>query len=160
MAAANAATDTTPFLTPKKIALFSAMCPGLGQIKNKDYWKLPIIYAGVGVAVYFLYDNSKGYNKFRRAAAAYQNGDYDSLDDLGIPDTDDRSEYITYYKDYYKRYLDMTALLTALGYTLQIVDAAVFAHLKNFDISEDISLRLRPVLLPNGGLGMGLVMRF
>jgi hypothetical protein len=62
-------------------------------------------------------------------------------------------------QDGYKRYLDMTVLFTVVGYTLQVIDAVVFAHLKNFDMSRDISLRIQPVAAPNGA-GIGLVMNF
>lgn len=54
----------------------------------------------------------------------------------------------------------MTVLFTALGYTLQVIDAVVFAHLKNFDVSRDLTLRMQPVALPNNGAGIGLVLNF
>jgi hypothetical protein len=61
-------------------------------------------------------------------------------------------------QDEYKKWLDMTGLLTAVGYTLQVLDAVVFCHLKEFDISRDISLKLQPVNMMNGGVGLGLAM--
>jgi hypothetical protein len=155
-AKANIVADTTPFVTPKKTALFSAVVPGLGQFHNKQYWKIPVIYGLIGVSVYFLNDNIKNYNAFRREAAGRV-----SLDpnfERKFPNYNDQQ--VKDAQDYYRRNLDLTALLTAVGYTLQVIDAVVFAHLKGFDISDDISLNLRPVLTPQGGTGFGLVMKF
>ncbi len=148
--------DTTPFITPKKIALFSAIVPGLGQYYNKQYWKIGVIYAGVGTAIYFLQDNLKNYNKYRRIYAAWINGD----ETIKAEEPLLNQNQVKLAQDYYRRNLDLTVLLTGIGYTLQVIDAVVFAHLKGFDISEDISLNARPVLTPQGGLGFGLVMNF
>jgi len=153
--AINPATDTTPFITPKKTALFSAIVPGLGQYYNKQYWKIPVIYVLVGAAIYFVQDNLKNYNAFRKEYIGRQNPNYVQQ----FPQYTDRST-IKSAQDYYRRNLDLTVLLTGLGYTLQVLDAVVFAHLKGFDISEDISLNARPVLTPQGGVGFGLVMKF
>lgn len=145
------------FVTPKKAALFSAIVPGLGQLHNKHYWKIPVIYVGVGVAVYFVQDNLKNYNAYRKEYAGRLSQsptfvnkfpEYGKITDIKA------------LQDYYRRNLDLTVLLTAAGYMLQVMDAVVFAHLRGFDISEDISLNARPVLMPQGGMGVGLVMKF
>lgn len=141
---------------PKKSALFSAILPGAGQFYNRQYWKIPIIYAGVGAAVYFLVDNTKQYQRFREGYI------------IRITNPNVQDEFAGKYsqqdlqvlQNAYRKYLDLTILFTGLGYTLQVMDALTFAHLKNFDISKDISIRLRPVALPNGDPGLGLVMRF
>lgn len=153
--------DTTVFVTPKKTALFSAIVPGLGQFHNKHYWKIGLIYAGVGVSVYFLNDNITNYNRTRRVLATRV-----SEGRTQGNATEDR-RYANYTnsmleqeRDYYRRNLDLTVLLTGVGYALQVMDAVVFAHLKGFDISEDISLNARPVLTPQGGVGFGLVLKF
>lgn len=142
-------------VSPKKVALFSAIVPGLGQYQNKQYWKIPIVYAGVGVAIYFLQDNIKNHNLYRKLSVAYINGD------TQLTATSKYNEReVNLLRDYYRRNLDLTAVLSALGYTLQVIDALAFAHLKDFDISEDISFRARPVIYPEGGLGLALVLRF
>ncbi|WP_118976163.1 DUF5683 domain-containing protein [Taibaiella koreensis] len=151
-----AVADTMPFVTPKKIALFSAIVPGLGQYYNKQYWKIPVIYALVGTAIYFVNDNLKNYNAFRRELAGRRSNpnfvrQFPQYTDEGT---------LQSAQDYYRRNLDLTVLLTGVGYTLQVIDAVVFAHLKGFDISEDISIRYRPVVMPSGALGFGLVMNF
>lgn len=139
---------------PKKAALYSAILPGAGQLYNKQYWKIPIVYAGAGVAVYFFTDNQKNYRKYRKA--------YISRLDPTLPDEEPlRSlQELKVLQDEYKRWLDLTSLFTALGYTLQILDAVVFANLKDFDISQDISVRMQPMAMPNGGAGFGLAVRF
>lgn len=145
-----------PFVTAKKTALYSAIIPGLGQFHNRHYWKMPVVYVGVGVAVYFIHDNLTNYNKYRKIYAGMINNDPGAIALAdGLP-----QEQVKYLQDYHRRYLDLTVLFTALGYTLQVLDAAIFAHLKGFDISDDISLRAQPVLIPQGGLGMGIVLRF
>lgn len=145
----------TPFFTPKKVALFSAIVPGMGQFYNKQYWKVGVIYVGVGAAIYFANDNLKNYNKYRRLYAGFRSGD-----EKIKAETEYTEDNVKTLQDYYRRNLDLTVLFSALGYTLQVMDAVVFAHLKNFDISEDITLRARPVVTPQGGIGFGLVMNF
>ena len=145
---------------PKKSALYSAILPGSGQFYNRQYWKVGVIYAAVGVGVYFLVDNTTKYQNYRKA---YVNR-------LTNPNYQDEftgrwaaSQTITNLQtlqDQQKKYLDLTYLLTGVGYALQVIDALAFAHLKNFDVSQDISFRLQPVAAPNGGAGLGLVMRF
>ncbi len=139
---------------PKKAGLFSAILPGSGQLYNKQYWKIPVVYVGVGAAAYFIQFNTSKYQSYRKAYIASLEGkphDYSGVYDQGA---------LKQLQDGYKRYLDMTILFTALGYTLQVIDAVVFAHLRNFDVSRDITLRLQPVAHPSGGAGIGLVMNF
>jgi len=143
-------------LTPKKIGMYSALVPGLGQIYNKQYWKLPIIYVGLGAAAYFIYDNQRNYNRYRTEYAARFNGKGYAYDDMRGYSID----FLEYNIDYYQRNRDLTYILTGVGYALQIVDAVVFAHLKGFDISEDISFRVHPIITPQGGYGFGLAMNF
>lgn len=138
---------------PKKAGLYSAILPGSGQLYNHQYWKIPIVYAGIGVAVYFIKFNSDKYQTYRTAYIASLEGKTNEF--TGIYD----QAALKQLQDGYKKYLDMTVLFTALGYTLQVMDAIVFAHLKNFDVSRDITLRVQPVKDPTGA-GLGLVMRF
>ena len=145
------------FMTPKKTGLFSAIIPGLGQYHNKQYWKIPIIYVGIGAAAYIISDNLKNYNAFRKEYAGRLSQDPNFVSKF--PEYRDEIT-IKSAQDFYRRNLDLSVLITGLGYTLQVIDAVVFAHLKGFDISEDISLNYKPVMTPQGGLGFGLVMNF
>ena len=141
---------------PKKAGLYSAILPGMGQLYNRQYWKVGLVYAGVATSVYFLIDNNNQYRQYRKAYIGRIINPYNPTDPyVGIWSTSDLQQL----QDGYKRYLDMTMLITGVGYALQILDAVVAAHLRNFDISEDISLRFKPVTHP-GGMGVGLVLAF
>lgn len=143
--------------TPKKAGLYSALLPGAGQLYNRQYWKVPVIYAGVATAGYFFLLNRDKYQTYRRAYIARIDND---------PATRDEFEQVystgslQQLQDAYKRFLDLTVLFTAIGYTVQVLDAVAFAHLSNFDVSPDLSLQFQPVILPGGALGVGLVARF
>ncbi|MBS1741316.1 MAG: hypothetical protein JST88_12335 [Bacteroidetes bacterium] len=139
---------------PKKAGLYSAILPGAGQLYNKQYWKIPIIYVGAGAAIYFIQFNSGKYQTYRKAyiaALAGKPNEFTGKYDLNA---------LKQLQDGYKRYLDMTVLFTVVGYTLQVIDAIVFSHLKNFDMSPDISLHFTPLVYPTGGVGMGMVVNF
>ena len=138
---------------PKKSGLYSAILPGLGQLYNRQYWKVPVIYAGIGVAAYFFADNIKNYQDYRKAYIGRLNTTATPTDKyVGIYTTSQLQQL----QDDYDRYLDLTVLFAGLGYAVQILDAITFAHLKNFDISRDISMRIKPVALPTG-VGMSIV---
>ena len=140
----------------KRAGLYSALVPGLGQLYNRQYWKVPIIYAGLGTATYFFIRNNNEYNRYRKAYVS-------RLSNPGARDefTDILSTAaVKQYQDDAKKYLDMTVLFTVIGYAGQVLEAIAGAHLRNFDISPDLSMQVRPVLMPNNTVGMGLVMNF
>lgn len=131
---------------PKRSAFYSLIFPGLGQINNRDhlYIKLPIIYGLLGVGVYFFIDNSTNYNDARREYAyRLDKGTFllPKYENFSLADV--QSD-----RDYYKRFLDMTVLLSVAGYGLQVIEANAAAHLKGFDVSDDISLQVRPTGMP------------
>jgi len=131
---------------PKRSAFYSLMFPGLGQINNRDnlYIKLPIIYGLLGVGIYFYIDNSTKYNDARREYAhRLDKGTFllPKYENFSLND-------IQGERDYYKRFLDMTVLLSVAGYGLQVIEANAAAHLKGFDVSDDISLQVRPTGMP------------
>lgn len=152
---------TEPFITPKKKAMFSAIFPGMGQIYNKQYWKLPIVYGGLGVAGYYLVKNTNDYNKYRKIYAGRLSG----REEFFEMESQYNLEQIKIKQDEAREYRDLTVLFTVIGYGLQIVDALVFAHLKDFDISEDIAMQIRPTITPNlinvyrPSVGVGMVFK-
>ena len=122
--------------SPKKAAIYSAVIPGTGQIYTKKYWKVPIIYGGLVTSAYFINDNNNQYKEYRDAALlSYETGE----DQLGYT----YSELIT-LKDHYKRNREISYFSFVGVYILNIIDASVNAHLFNFDVSDDISLNIRP----------------
>lgn len=140
---------------PKKAALYSAMLPGAGQFYNRQYWKIPIIYAGMAASFYFLIDNLNQYRTFRSAYLS-------SLDPLGSDNPLTKvynSQQLKILQDGYRQNLDLNVLFATLGFTLQVMDALVFAHLKNFDVSRDLSFKVRPALSPMGA-GVAVVIGF
>lgn len=140
---------------PKKTGLYSALLPGLGQLYNRQYWKIPVVYAGMGTITYFFIQNLNNYQSYRKAYLGRTNNPYPTDEYVGIYSTDQLQQL----QNDYNRYMNLTVLFGAIGYTLEVLDAITSAHLKNFDISRDISMRMRPVAMPQG-IGMGLVLNF
>lgn len=140
---------------PKKAGLYSSIVPGLGQVYNRDYWKVPVIYVGIGVAGYFFLNNLKNYQSFREAYIGRINNPYPSDKYVNVYTTDQLQQL----QNDYNKYLNLTVLFSTIGYALQVIDAVTSAHLKNFDISRDISMRVLPIPVPNGA-GMAVVVNF
>jgi hypothetical protein len=152
-AAIDSITAKLPFQPkPEKAALYSAMLPGAGQIYNRQAWKAPVVYLGMAASCYFLIDNTNQYRRYQRAYIADVTNQAHEFS--GRYTRADLQEL----RDGYRRYVETTVLLTTLGYTIQVLDALVYAHLRGFDVSEDISLRLGPVQAP-GGAGFGFTAR-
>ncbi|MCB8994528.1 MAG: hypothetical protein H6538_02855 [Bacteroidales bacterium] len=131
--------------SPKKASVYSAVLPGLGQIYNKKYWKVPIVYAGFGTFAFFIHYNQKGYIKWRDG---YLHAlDDDPTNDLkyDFPLTLDQIERT---KNSYKRFRDLSIIGTGAFYILQIIDATVDAYLFDWSVSDDISLRIEPSVIP------------
>lgn len=122
---------------PQKAALYSALLPGAGQVYNREAWKVPIVYAGLGVLAYFWVSNGKAYNKWNNVLKARA--------DSAIPAPFYQGRYDTrqliQIRDFYRRNRDFTIILTGLTYLLQIADAHVFAHLKGFNVNDDLALK-------------------
>ena len=125
-------------LAPAKAAFYSAVVPGLGQAYNKKYWKIPIVYAGLGTGIYFYADNNKKYHRFRDEYKKRLNGTADP-DDPYFGNLDN-SRIIDGQK-FYQRNRDLSVLITTAIYILNIVDANVDAHLMQFNVNENLTLR-------------------
>ncbi len=133
------------YQNPRKAAILSAILPGLGQVYNKKYWKVPIVYVGFGTFAYFIRFNQKGYDKWKLAYLDIQ--DDGVLDmDLGY-DFPLTIEQIERTKNSYKRYRDLSIIGTAGFYILQIIDATVDAYLFDWDVSDNISLKIEPAII-------------
>ncbi len=131
---------------PRKATLYSALVPGLGQIYNRKYWKLPILYAGFGLMSYFIISNTGSYLEFKSAYIESVNGNTDG-NYADLVKRYSQSELLS-TSDYYRRNLEISILITALWYLLNILDATVDAHLYTYNINEDLSLHIAPDLLP------------
>jgi len=129
--------------SPHKAAMYSALVPGLGQIYNERYWKLPIIYGAAGVLIYAFDFNNDRYNKYKNAYADMDAGKITSFE--GFTD----KEVLLRLKDNYRRNRDLNVIVMAGVYLLNVVDATVDAHLFDYDISDDLSLNIQPDLRKN-----------
>lgn len=136
------------FPSPARAAMLSATLPGLGQIYNRRYWKVPIIYAGFGTLLYFVDFNSTNYNKWRKAWLARVDGNPNTVDDYPLHSTD----VLERAMNFYRRNLEITYILSAALYLLNILDASVDAHLMNFDVGETLSFGVKPAPAPVSGL--------
>lgn len=168
----NAQNDSLPqrdsVHSVRKAVIFSSVIPGSGQIynhlhyekgvkgNNNVYWKLPLFYGILGFAVNNFIQNQslqkelKNEYNYRIANNTYLNSIYQNYDNQGIVSLTKEAES--------KR--DRAILLMGAAYMLQIVDAGIEAHFVRFDISEDLSLQLRPKVLTNYSLGFGINLKF
>jgi hypothetical protein len=158
---------------PRKATLYSTFVPGMGQFYNKKYWKLPLVAAALGIPAYTYFYNKNEYKKAQFAIAVIS----DYFDTATVPpnipaatltQVDPRmrsfvvagqANELRAYRNYVRKNQDYSVLIFMLFWGLQIVDATVDAHLKEFDVSDKLSMRLEPVEGSRGGIagGLGLV---
>lgn len=134
----------------KKATTLACICPGAGQIYNKSYWKVPFVVGGFASMIYCIDWNNRGYQRFKKAYNLLS--DYDRNPDK-YPDgpTDEfhgrySASFIRNLRNNYRRNRDLCIILSGALYVLQIVDAHVDAHLKDYDISDDLSMNLEPLV--------------
>jgi hypothetical protein len=134
---------------PKIAATRSALLPGLGQIYNKKYWKLPIVYGALGLTAYVFFDNTKTYKEYKFAYAARINAQPPTNDSTGYKQLKDIYKVLSpgsirSARDQFRKYMDYSVLVFIVLWGLNVMDAAVDAHLKSFDVSPDLSLKIKP----------------
>jgi hypothetical protein len=131
----------TAYYSPKTAALRALACPGLGQIYNKKYWKLPIVYGVIGTVSYFVASNSIKLKQFNGYIRNYYN-------EIPNPSPYDRLSLteIESLRNGYRRNVQIASFGTVLAWGLSIVDAAVDAHMRTFDVSDKLTLELKPEL--------------
>ena len=125
---------------PGKATLYSILCPGLGQIYNHEYWKLPIYLGGIAAAVHFYSDFRTNYNRYRNIYLEAS----DSESGYSGPIT---AEQAKYYRDVYRRYRDYSILAIAAVYLLQVIDANVFTYMHDFEVDDDLALKVSPTVI-------------
>jgi len=149
---------TKNYPNPRVAALFSAVLPGAGQAYNKKWWKIPLVWGALGGIGYFTFDTQNTYRELRDNYKLLVDGDpntnptkepYNTFDD-----TRTRS-----YRDTFKGYTEKWYLALGVTYLLVVTDAFVDAHLTRFDVSDDLSIRIKPSLETSSGLpvfGLGI----
>ena len=122
-------------LAPSKAAFYSAIVPGLGQAYNKKYWKIPLVYGAIGTGVYSYISNNTKYHRYRDAyisrLSGYSNGDLSNLD----------NDRLISGQKFYQKNRDLSLLVTVGLYVLNIVDANIDAHLIQFNVNENLSIK-------------------
>ena len=124
---------------PGRATLYSALLPGLGQIYNGEYFKVPIYWGCLMGATHFLINNNTNYKRFKRI---HNEATTDPNYSQSIS-----GETAKWYRDEYRRYRDYSIVALALFYILQVVDANVFAYMHDFEVSDDISMNLEPAVI-------------
>lgn len=137
---------------PKLAIGLSAVLPGAGQIYNKKWWKVPIIYAGLGASVYFICSNAVETHTYQLEYRYRMQGNLELLNPQFSSYSDDN---VLSLKKYYQRNMEIAIAATAIIYVLNIIDAAVDAHLFYFDISDDLSLQMSPYVTPTSPFQTG-----
>ncbi|SHF29758.1 hypothetical protein SAMN05444274_104332 [Mariniphaga anaerophila] len=143
--------------SPRKATLYSAVLPGLGQIYNKKYWKVPFIYIGFGTIGYFINWNNDNYALFKVGYQHLTDTNPETQDYLKIEavrrnnyDLDNPTQFnnlktaLAKQRDYYRRNRDLLIISIVGFYGLNIIDASVDAHLFDFDISDDLTMKWEP----------------
>ena len=164
-------------LSPKKASIYAALFPGLGQVYNGKYWKLPIVYGGYAGLIYVLGWNNNNYNDYFEAYKTISK--YQAVEQMSLSDKNylndlfkinywnlnvNPSRFATFKtqlssgKDFFRRSRDMSIIMIAALHVLSIIDASVDANLFDFEINDDLSMRLNPmpVTFGNGPLVIGL----
>lgn len=142
------------YRSPRTAALRSAILPGLGQVYNKKYWKVPIVYVVLGGTAWYFFGNLKLYNEYKRGYTIAVRMHSTVKDSTGYNDiTNQYIKYavdnnyqssLRYARDSYRKDVDYAAVYFLIGWILNVVDATVDAHLHSFDISPNLSLNIRP----------------
>ena len=150
--------------SPHKATIMAMALPGLGQIYNRDWYKLPILYGGIGGVLYALDWNTKTYKRYRDAFVGFTGymGEKVENPDIPYPTINDWDKVLVPgqtaekyepkrfqdilkdRKNRYKRDRDLMYIVTAGVYALQILDATVFAHFYGFKMDEDLSMQIKP----------------
>ena len=137
---------------PRKALLYAAVVPGLGQIYNKKYWKLPLVYGGFIALGYAINFYQTGYIKYKNELFINLNLGYDGDSDIRPGDTHTTSTYRNVV-DQYRRQRDFMIVITGGVYILQMVDALVDAHLKEFDLNPSLKVTWQPSVEQNALIG-------
>jgi len=127
----------------RRVTRRSAILPGWGQVNNKQTYKVPVIYGGLGLITYIFFDNLNTYRDLRDTFIIMTDtipGNDDQIPERFKPLS---ANSVKFYRDQFRRNVDYSALAFIILWGLNVVDATVFAHLKDFDVSDDLSMRLK-----------------
>lgn len=159
-AAIKDTTKAIPHHRPKTATLRSLVLPGWGQVYNRQYWKLPIIYAALGITAGIYIYNNTWYKRTRDAYEIKVDNDTQHFSQIHPRLQPLSASSLQSYRNIFRQDRDYSMLWFIVFWGLNIVDATVYAHLKEFDVSPDLSLKVKPMLRQNGNAGFSLVLGY
>ena len=149
-------------LNPKKSAFLSAVLPGMGQVYNRQYWKLPLIIGGGLIIGHYIKYQDRLYNSFRSAFIA--NNDQDPNNNATGVLSGVSQEILERNADQLRRNRDYLMIIGGLFYLLQIADANISAHLHEFQVNDELSMNISPSIQPSGlisrSVGLSISLNF
>lgn len=137
---------------PRKATRRSAIIPGWGQAYNREYWKIPLVYGALAIPTGLFIYNNNWYKKTLYAYEAKYQAEYNK-DSSGLASIDPQLQGLSAaslqsYRNSFRRDRDYSILFFLLAWGLNVVDATVFGHLKDFDVSSDLSMNVKPIFNP------------
>lgn len=132
--------------SPATATILSAVLPGAGQIYNKKYYKVPVIYMGISTLCFLVDWNNRGYVRMKRAIRINNDGDENTIDEFNGARTVDELEL---YRNLYRKNRDLAAAGLIGFYLLNIIDANVDAHFYDWNVNDDLSLHIEPTIINN-----------
>lgn len=135
---------------PHKATRRSAILPGWGQAYNNEYWKIPIVYAAIGIPAYTFLYYDKWYKKTKNAYTIVVNKEYNRYDEIDPALINERTglpvdlNSLQNYRNEFRRNRDYSIVFFVIAWGLNVLDATVFGHLKEFDVTEDLSISVQP----------------
>lgn len=128
----------------RKATILSTILPGAGQVYNRKYWKVPLVYAALGATAYYINYNNKNYKQYNDALI--RRYDSDNTNELFTEISNDNLRILS---DGYRRNRDLSFAAATIVYVLNIIDAHVDAHLYTFNVSDDLTLKVEPAFVPS-----------
>ncbi len=144
---------TANYPKPGKAALFSFLVPGMGQVYNKKFWKVPIVYTGVGTMIYFIGKNGRNYKRFRTAYRYQVDDDESTVADPTLT-ANYQNDRLKDTRDLFRKRREQSYIGLIAVLALSSADAFVDAHLLQFNVSDDLSLRVEPKVRSTFGQGL------
>ena len=154
---------------PRKATMHSLILPGWGQAYNRSYWKIPVVYAALGITGYIFNYNRLQYNKVKYAyfsvinrntidSSLFPRGNVDPALKRFVDANDSYS--LQLYRNEYRKDIDYSVLFFIFFWALNVVDATVDGHLKDFDVTDDLSMKIKPAFYDSPGVPLGVSVVF
>ena len=134
--------ERNKYPVPAKATVYSLLLPGLGQIYNGEFWKVPIYWGLMAGSLHFVIDNNTQYKRWKWIY------DQATSTDPEVEKPPQAAENAKFYRDSFRRLRDYSVLALAISYLLQVIDANVFAYMQDFEVNDDISMKVAPTVMP------------